>query len=134
MSRVPFFYAATGGIRVTVQPGFLEGRSRPDIGQYVFAYRVRVENVGDDTVQLLRRRWHIHDSIGEDLAVAGEGVVGQQPVLGPGAVHEYQSYCVLKSPNGYMEGDYTFVRDDGTEITARIPRFTLSVEVPADPH
>lgn len=125
MPAEPFFYRQTGGIRVTVRPVFLGSESYPDKGQFVFAYQVRIENVGHETVQLLSRRWLIHDSIGEDTEVVGEGVVGQQPVIAPGQVHEYQSFCVLKSDAGTMEGHYAFVGSNGAGFTAAIPRFEL---------
>jgi ApaG protein len=81
-------------------------------------------------VQLLSRHWYIHDSIGEDYEVAGDGVVGEQPTLLPGGVHEYNSFCVLRSPNGHMEGSYRFVCDDDTSFDAAIPRFLLIAEEP----
>ena len=99
---------------------------------YVFAYAVRIENVGAIPAQLLSRRWLIHDDIGEDREVEGEGVVGEQPVIAPGQVHEYRSFCVLKAARGYMEGEYHFVRSDGTRFAARIPRFTLDAELRTD--
>lgn len=132
--RIPFFYRDTDGIRITVRPVFLQDESNPGSGQYVFAYYVRIENVREDTVQLLSRRWLIHDSIGEDTEVTGDGVVGQQPVLQPGMVHEYQSFCVLKSPQGAMEGQYHFVGGDGHPLVAQIPRFILDATVDAGWH
>ena len=60
----------------------------------------------------------------------GEGVVGQQPLLGPGGTHEYKSFCVLKSPAGYMEGHYTFERPDGSRFRALVPRFALAAYLP----
>jgi len=86
---------------------------------------VRIENVGSFPAHLLTRRWHIHDSIGENLEVEGDGVVGLQPLIEPGGVHEYQSFCVLKSPAGYMEGSYFFERPGGQRFEAIIPRFHL---------
>ena len=115
-------------MRVTVRPVFLPEQSIPEQQQFVFAYYVRIENVSTTTAQLLSRRWRIHDSIGEDTAVAGDGVVGEQPTLITGGVHEYQSYCVLKSANGHMEGEYQFVRADESTFEASIPRFTLAAE------
>src|SRR5476649_282667 len=98
------FYKITDGIRVTVRPVYLPEQSIPEQQQFVYAYFVRIENVGSRAAQLLSRRWRIHDSIGEYTEVAGEGVVGEQPLLAPGGVHEYQSFCVLKSRSGHMEG------------------------------
>jgi ApaG protein len=128
MPKVPFFYRETEGIRVTVRPSYLPRHSREEQDQYVFAYFVRIENVGPAPVQLLSRRWLIHDSVGEVTEVRGDGVVGEQPHVGTGEVHEYQSFCVLKSPSGWMEGQYTFVRDDGTRFDAEIPRFELAAD------
>jgi ApaG protein len=127
-TAAPFFYRNTDGIRITVRPTFLPEQSIPEQRQYVFAYNVRIENTTQQSAQLLSRRWRIHDSIGEDTVVAGDGVVGEQPLLVPGAVHEYQSFCVLKSANGYMEGEYRFVRADTTRFEAAIPRFTLTAD------
>ncbi len=128
MQRPPFFYRETLGIRVTVRPAFLPAQSQPSPPQYVFAYHVRIENVGAQAAQLVSRRWLIHDSIGENTEVEGDGVVGEQPVIAPGHVHEYQSFCVLKSPSGYMEGAYVFRRADRSRFEAAIPRFYLDAE------
>ena len=128
MPRHAFFYRQTEGVRVTVRPLFLRSESYPAHGQFVFAYAVRIENVGEGAVHLLSRRWLIHDSIGENTEVVGDGVVGEQPVIAPGQVHEYQSFCVLKSPRGSMEGHYHFVRADGTTFNAAIPKFELDAE------
>src|SRR6185295_7783841 len=84
MSRRPFFYRETHGIRITVRPTYLPEQSRPHARHYVFAYYVRIENVGKLPAQLLTRRWRIHDSIGEDSQVEGEGVIGEQPLIAPG--------------------------------------------------
>ncbi|MEE8061045.1 MAG: Co2+/Mg2+ efflux protein ApaG [Gemmatimonadales bacterium] len=133
MATGEFFYRMSDGIRITVRPLFLDDRSDPDEQQFVFAYFVRIENVGREDAHLLRRRWLIHDSIGEDLEVEGEGVVGEQPLIEPGGVHEYSSFCVLKSPSGFMEGHYLFARPDGSTFTAEIPRFILDSAESAGP-
>lgn len=122
-----FFYRESSGIRITVRPHFLPEQSRPDQQHFVFAYGVRIENVGGQAAQLLARHWLIHDSVGLDTEVRGDGVIGEQPVIAPGRVHEYQSFCVLKSPGGHMEGEYRFERPDGTTFEAEIPRFVLAL-------
>ena len=123
---LPFYYRESLGIRITVRPVYLNQQSEPAARHYVFAYFFRIENVSFLPAQLVSRRWLIHDSIGEDTEVEGEGVVGEQPVIAPGAVHEYQSFCILKTGEGYMEGHYNFVRSDSTVFQAAIPRFVLS--------
>ena len=123
----------TEAIRITVRPVHLADRSDPEQGQYVFAYFVRIENIGTIGAQLLWRRWVIRDSGGDDLEVEGEGVVGEQPSIEPGGVHEYQSFVVLKSPQGSMEGSYDFVRPDGSRFQAQIPRFALDARETQEP-
>ena len=128
------YYRITDGIRITVRPSYLPGQSRPSLGHFVFAYSVRIENVGAEPAKLLTRLWRIHDSVGlgEDHEVKGDGVVGEQPRVEANRVHEYQSYCILKSPNGHMEGHYEFVRDSGVRFLAFIPRFELDAAAEAD--
>jgi ApaG protein len=129
-----FYYRITEGVRITVRPAYLPGQSRPSLGHFVFAYSVRIENVVAEPIKLLTRLWRIHDSVGlgEDHEVKGDGVVGEQPRIETGGVHEYQSYCILKSPNGHMEGHYEFVRDSGVRFLAFIPRFDLNATADAD--
>ncbi len=119
------YYRITEGLRITVRPSYVVDQSRPAAGHYVFAYRIRLENVAERPVRLLSRRWQIRDEGGEDTEIEGEGVVGEQPTILPGGVYEYQSFCVLRSPRGWMEGSYRMVRPDGTSFEALIPRFDL---------
>jgi ApaG protein len=122
------FYRITEGIRITVQPFYVAEHSAPVNGRYVFAYRIRIENVGVLAARLRWRHWYIHDAVAGDSEVEGEGVVGEQPLLEPGQVHEYQSFCVLQGPDGHMEGFYEFQRPDGTTFRADIPRFVLRTQ------
>jgi len=117
---------ATEGIRVRVQPRFSLAESDPAEGTFVFSYKVTLANEGPAAAQLLFRHWRIHDSATGDQEVDGEGVIGEQPFLAPGASHEYSSYCVLQSPVGYMEGYYTFTRPDGRHFRVEVPRFALN--------
>jgi ApaG protein len=124
----PLFHRITQGIRISARPAWLPDESDIDEGQYAFAYRIRIENISPDGAQLISRRWLIHDDERGDSVVEGPGVVGQQPHLAPGEVHEYGSYCVLSCASGWMEGSYHFVRDDGTAFDAAVPRFTLRAD------
>ncbi len=118
------------GIRVDVRPTFSLARSDPADGTFVFSYRVRLVNEGHEDAHLLFRHWLIHDAAGEDSEVDGEGVVGEQPLLAPGESHSYSSFCVLRSPAGYMEGYYTFQRPDGRKFRVAVPRFHLEAPLP----
>ncbi|MBR9991366.1 MAG: Co2+/Mg2+ efflux protein ApaG [Gemmatimonadetes bacterium] len=120
------FYRITEGIRITVRPDYERQQSDPSEPRHVFVYHIRIENVGDQPAQLLWRHWDIHDSaLAEDTQVEGEGVVGEKPLLEPGGVHEYESFCVLRGTRGWMEGWYEFVRPDGSKFRADVPRFSL---------
>ena len=121
-----FIHHETDGIRVSAEPFYVADQSDPDEARFVFAYKVRIENVGEQPAQLVWRHWYIHDPVAGNSEVEGEGVIGQQPLIGPGGVHEYQSFCILKSSEGYMEGHYNFIRSDSTTFKAEIPRFLLS--------
>ena len=120
----------TDGILIRVRPAFSLVDSSLDDGRFVFTYHVEMENRGEKDAKLLFRHWKIHDSTGEDSEVNGEGVVGQQPLLDPGDTHEYKSFCVLRSPAGYMEGYYIFERSDGSRFKAQVPRFKLAAYLP----
>jgi ApaG protein len=115
----------TRGITVTVQPIFLEDQSSPAEGHYVWAYRVRIDNNSDDTVQLKRRHWKITDALGRMQEVEGAGVVGEQPVLEPGETYEYTSGTPLSTPSGIMMGTYQMESDDGETFDVAIPAFSL---------
>ena len=115
----------TEGIRVVVPPSFSLLQSLPKHGKFVFTYLVQMENQSAEAAQLLFRHWHIHDSEGEDSELEGEGVLGEQPSLAPGKSHVYESFCVLQSPVGFMEGYYTFVRPNGEKFRVNVPRFDL---------
>lgn len=114
-------------VRIEVWPRYEVEHSDPAEPRYVFVYRIRIENLGDRTVQLLWRHWDIGDVVAGESVVEGEGVVGEQPVLAPGDDHEYESFCVLRGPRGHMVGWYEFRRTDGTQFRASIPRFELDV-------
>lgn len=116
----------TQGVKVTVETEYQPSYSSPSQYHYVFTYRVTIENQSDFTVQLMRRHWHIHDAAYTVREVEGEGVVGQQPVLEPGQVHQYVSGCNLKSGVGKMLGTYLVERVvDGATFQVTIPEFTM---------
>lgn len=119
----------TAGVRVRVAPMYHPQKSDPDEGRYVFVYRICITNTTGARVRLLHRHWMIIDAHGRREDVRGEGVVGVQPVLGPGESFEYQSYCPLPSKWGTMEGTYTFAGADGGQFEVRVGRFYLVADV-----
>lgn len=122
----------TRGIKVMVQPQYLEGQSRPDDSHFVWAYTVTVENHGRDTVTLKTRYWKITDAHGKVQEVRGAGVVGETPTLKPGDSFTYTSGCPLKTPSGFMAGAYQMQTEDGELFNVQIPPFSL--DSPHDKH
>jgi ApaG protein len=115
----------TRTIRVMVEPVFLDDQSSPSDDHYVWAYHVRIENLGRETVQLRTRHWRITDANGRIHEVRGDGVVGEQPVLHPGEAFEYTSGTPLATPSGIMVGDYAMESESGEKFTVAIPAFSL---------
>ena len=119
------YTAVTNGVRVTVTPTYVEEQSRPEESRYLFAYTVEITNLNVERVRLRDRYWKIVDGVGRVLEVRGAGVVGQQPVLGPGESFSYTSGCPLETPDGTMEGHYLMERAGGEPFEAAIPAFSL---------
>ncbi|MDJ0949801.1 MAG: Co2+/Mg2+ efflux protein ApaG [Alphaproteobacteria bacterium] len=119
------YQETTRSIAVTVKPTYLEDQSEPEENRFVWAYHIRIENQGADTVQLLNRHWRITDSLGRTQEVRGAGVVGEQPVLAPGESYEYSSGTPLATPSGIMVGSYEMEAKGGDRFNVAIPAFSL---------
>ena len=119
------YKATTQGIRVCVEPRFVEEESQPDKRKYFFAYTVEITNMSTERVQLRSRHWRIVDGDGNIQEVRGAGVVGEQPTLGPGETFTYTSGCPLGTPDGTMQGSYTMIAESGETFRAEIPAFSL---------
>ena len=114
-------------IRIEVASHYVDDQSEPDVGRFVFAYTITIENTGEIPAKLLSRRWLITDANGKVREVSGDGVVGEQPRLNPGESFRYSSGAVLDTPVGAMQGSYRMQADDGLDFDAQIPVFTLAV-------
>lgn len=115
----------TRGITITVVPCYLKEESQPegtDIRRplFVFGYGVRIHNEGEWPVKLLRRHWEIVDGLGDCKVVDGDGVIGQQPEIVPGQIHEYASYAQIHTEWGTMEGHFVMQVLDGPESGAQM--------------
>lgn len=125
-SEVTGTYAqTTREITVSVDPIFLDDESDPDAGLYFWAYHVVITNNGNDTVQVISRYWRITNALGALQEVRGDGVVGEQPVLGPGEAFEYTSGTPLSTPSGIMGGSYQVTASGGDDFEINIPTFSL---------
>ncbi|HQT64171.1 MAG TPA: Co2+/Mg2+ efflux protein ApaG [Acidocella sp.] len=120
------FFATTAGIKVGVQVFYLDDQSKPEANHFVWAYRVTINNNSHDRVQLLKRTWRITDANGRLQVVHGDGVVGEQPVLGAGESFEYTSGTPLPTASGFMTGQYHMIRTaSGENFDIAIPTFSL---------
>ncbi|MGE0597487.1 MAG: Co2+/Mg2+ efflux protein ApaG [Hyphomonadaceae bacterium] len=116
----------TAGVLVRVEPQFLPDESDPAEGRFVWAYTIEIENRSEEELQLISRYWRITDSNGITQEVRGEGVVGQQPVMGPGESFRYTSAAPLAQPSGVMMGAYSMQRTkDGAAFDIAVPLFAL---------
>jgi ApaG protein len=115
----------TKDIKVTVLPHYLEQQSEPSDDCYVWAYTIQLENHGHEAVKLLNRYWKITDAMGRIQEVRGSGVVGEQPTLKPGEAFRYTSGVPLKTPSGFMVGQYEMAFENGEKIDVAVPAFSL---------
>jgi ApaG protein len=115
----------TSGMVVRVAPQFLPEESAPDEGRFVWAYTIEIENRSPDSVQLLSRFWRITDENGLTQEVRGPGVIGQQPIIGPGQSFRYTSAAPLAAPSGLMMGAYSMQRANGEAFDIAVPTFAL---------
>lgn len=117
--------AVTRDITVRVAVSYLPEQSSPASGRWFWSYHVRVENGAERSVQLLSRHWLITDGRGALHEVRGEGVVGEMPLIAPGASFDYVSGCPLETPTGSMVGSYRMVDESGEAFDIAIPKFAL---------
>ena len=101
-------------------------RDSPTTGPYLFRYQVQITNLGEEVVQLMERTWVITAADGRTERVEGPGVVGEQPVLVPGASFRYRSFCPLPTAMGTMHGHYSMRTADGETFDAEIGAFVLA--------
>ena len=117
--------AVTRGVTVRTAVTYLAEQSDPTADRWFWSYHVRIENGSEIAVQLLSRSWRIVDGRGSIHEVTGEGVVGEMPLIAPGASFDYVSGCPLDTASGAMSGTYRMVDADGTAFDVAIPRFQL---------
>ena len=116
------------GVEVSVESFYQPDYSNPISAEFMFAYRITIENHNQFPVKLLRRHWHIFDSNGQNREVEGEGVVGVQPILNPGERYKYVSGCNLRTEMGKMYGTYLMENiNNKKEFQVNIPSFEMIV-------
>lgn len=121
------YSSTTGNVNIFVEPMYLDHESAPEKNLYVWAYHIRIENTGAETVQLRTRHWKITDAYGRVQEVHGAGVVGEQPILRQGESFEYTSGTPLPTPSGIMCGTYSMQTPGGRMFDVDIPAFSLDL-------
>ncbi len=115
------------GITISVETYFQPEYSNPVNSEFMFAYRITIENNNPFPVKLLRRHWHIYDSNGTSREVEGEGVVGVQPQISPGDSYQYVSGCNLRTEMGKMHGTYLIENINNKKtFSVAIPAFEMT--------
>jgi len=117
----------TSGIKISVETNF-EGTFYKNYKiNFAFEYKVTIENLSEDVVQLNSRYWKIKDALNNIEIVRGEGVIGKKPIIQPGESHTYTSGCLLTSPFGSMQGYYNMINfSNSKKLKVYIPSFKLS--------
>ncbi|XP_014665443.1 PREDICTED: polymerase delta-interacting protein 2-like [Priapulus caudatus] len=116
----------TENIRVTVIPFYMGSREAQNTHVYWWRYCIRLENLGDEVVQLRERHWRIFSLSGTLETVRGRGVIGQEPLLTKQqSAFQYSSHVSLQAPSGHMWGTFRMERQDGYSFDCKIPPFSL---------
>jgi len=113
-------------IVVDVKAEYSAEHSEPEKKRFVFIYEVHIRNIGDQAAQLITRHWLITDANGMIEEVMGDGVIGEQPVIPPATGYRYNSFCILETNVGYMQGGYQMLSEDGETFDVPVPAFTLA--------
>jgi ApaG protein len=118
----------SGGVKISIETYYQPEYSNPINSEFMFAYKITIENNNAFPVKLLRRHWHIYDSNGSIREVEGEGVIGVQPVIASSASYEYMSGCNLRSEMGKMHGTYLLENiNNRNTFNVIIPAFEMHV-------
>jgi ApaG protein len=117
------------GVQISVETFYQADYSNPINHEFMFAYRITIENHNNFSVKLLRRQWYIFDSTGQYREVEGEGVVGIQPVIEPNKQFQYVSGCNLRTEMGRMYGNY-LMENENTKTTFHVPIPAFEMIVP----
>lgn len=116
----------SAGVKISVETFYQQDYSNPIQSEYMFAYRITIENHNDFPVKLHSRHWYIFDSDGSYREVEGEGVVGMQPTIESGEEYQYVSGCNLHTEMGRMHGTYLMENlHNKKQFEVNIPAFEM---------
>jgi ApaG protein len=133
MPDIQTYRETTNYISVSVSPEYLHQQSQPSDNHFIWAYHVRIENLGNISIQVLTRHWKITDVKGQSHEIVGDGLVGKQPILKPGGIFQYSSGTPLSTSSGFMSGSFLLISDGGELFNAVVPSFSLDSPLPNRP-
>lgn len=107
---------------VIYMPNLEAPKDRP----HPFVYFISIINQSPQEVRILGRKWVIEQEDGQWIVVEGDGVVNQEPVIGPGDEFTYNSYHVI-GDHSRARGSFFGEAEDGSLIMVRIPEFDLRI-------
>ena len=114
-------------VKINVKTDYISNRSNPMKSYYLFSYEIKIINNNIVPITLLSRHWNIKDSEGLIEDIFGPGVVGEKPTILPSQFYKYTSYCPLKTPVGFMEGEFRMLNNENIEFDVKIKPFRLSI-------
>jgi len=118
----------SSGVQISVETTYQQDFSNPQQSEYLFAYRINIENQNSFAIKLHRRHWYIFDSNGTYREVEGEGVIEVQPEILPGENYQYVSGCNLRTEMGKMHGTYQMENLNSKQMfEVNIPSFEMIV-------
>lgn len=116
------------GVKVSVETFYQPEYSNIANSEFMFAYRITIENNNLYPIKLLSRHWFIYDANGSLREVEGEGVIGVQPQISSGEKYQYISGCNLSTEMGKMYGTYTMENvNTKKSFEVIIPAFEMTV-------
>lgn len=118
---------AQPSIKVHVNAKYVAEESNPHRDRYIFAYMITIKNLGEESVQLMGRRWLITDANGQEFEAECDGIVGKHPLIKGHDEYTYTSGTVLETPVGIMQGQYQLTDSRGKKFIANIKPFRLAV-------
>ncbi|WWO97724.1 MAG: Co2+/Mg2+ efflux protein ApaG [Candidatus Dasytiphilus stammeri] len=118
----------TTSVDVNVQSVYIASQSIPEEAHYVFAYTIKIRNLGPKSIQLHSRYWLITNGNGRVTKVQGEGVLGKKPYIKPESEFQYTSGIIIDTPIGTMQGYYKMYDNKGVIFKVDIPVFRLAIQ------
>ncbi|WP_200392024.1 ApaG domain [Roseibacillus ishigakijimensis] len=97
----------------------------PEDKPHPFVYFITILNEGSEEITFFGRKWIVREE-SEVFVLEGDGIVGEQPSLGPGERFSYNSYHVLAA-KGWAEGAFYGLTESGRRISVPIPRFEMEL-------